>query len=339
MPDTGLPWTDHAPVNGPSGNDRLDKVIDKAFTTQFGSDSRTSAVLIATPTAILAERYKEGHSPVTAQRTWSVAKSIGASVIGAAVEQGLIDVKAPAQIPQWQRLADPRRAITLENLLHMASGLDSNIAGNRTDRVYMGGGLMADEAATNALEAMPGMRWKYANNDTMLAMRAVRSAFESEDAYLRFPFEALLHPIGMTHTRLETDWAGDFIMSSQVWTTARDLARLGVLHLQDGLWDGKRILAKGWVDYVSTPAPAQPPLQNSDGSPRPGYGAQWWLLNAYDPALPKDSIVAAGNRGQYLVVIPSLDLVIVRRGYDMVGGSGFSYVDFASQIVAALKEN
>lgn len=336
--DDGTPWTRHAPIDGSSGNAALDKAVADAFDGAFGGVGRTTAVLIATPQAILAERYVEGFTPTTSQRTWSVAKSIAASVIGAAVHQGLVDVKAPARIPEWQRPADPRGRITLENLLQMASGLDSNIAGNRTDRIYIGGGLVADNAATRSLEAVPGTRWKYANNDTMLAVHALRAAFAGDDAFLRFPFEALLYRIGMTHTMPETDWNGDFILSSQVWTTARDLARLGVLHLADGVWQGERLLAEGWVDYIATPAPSQPPRRGADGSPRPGYGAQWWLFDAHEPALPADSFAAMGNRGQFLMVIPSRDLVIVRRGYDMAGEAGFRIDEFSAAVLAALPE-
>lgn len=334
--DDGSPWRTRAEVNGPSGNAALDTVVAKAFTDGYGRDARTSAVLIVTPERILAERYIDGYSTTTSQRTWSVAKSIAASVIGAAVHRGLVEVTVPADIPNWGRKADPRSRITLENLLHMASGLDGNVAGNRTDRIYMGGGLVADSAATTALEARPGARWKYANNDTLLAVHALRSAFDSDEAFLRFPFEAVLYRIGMTHTRLETDWAGDFILSSQVWTTSRDLARLGVLHLNDGLWKGERVLAEDWVEYVSTPAPSQPPLRDDEGKPRPGYGAQWWLFNGFEPGLPEDTFAALGNRGQYLVIVPSRNVVIVRRGYDMARGEGFSIDRFAADVLSAL---
>ena len=212
----------------------------------------------------------------------------------------------------------------------MASGLDSDRAGNRTDRLYFGGGLVSDTATRAALEVRPGERWKYANNDTLLAIRALREKLGDRDAYLRFPFETLLFPIGMTHTQLETDWDGNFVMSSQVWTTARDLARLGVLHLNDGVWNGQRLLPKGWVRYISTPAPAQP------AEPRPGYGAQWWLFNERFPELPNDAFAALGNRGQFLLVIPSENLVIVRRGHDPSGGEGFRLHDFARDVLAAL---
>ncbi|WP_417664957.1 serine hydrolase domain-containing protein [Pseudidiomarina sp.] len=330
--DNGEPWQTRQPVNEVTGNLDLDDVIIKGFSKHYGSGARTTAILIATSDKIIAEHYLDGFSPETSQRTWSVAKSIAASVVGAAVLHRDVKVNAPATIANWQSTLDPRRHITLEHLLHMASGLDSNAAGNRTDRVYMGGGRVVDTAVTTALEVQPGSRWKYANNDTMLAMRAVRESFGNSEDFLKFPYEALLNKIGMQHTFLETDWNDDFIMSSQVWTTARDLARLGVLHLQNGIWQGERLLPENWLAYISTPAPAQP----NEGAP--GYGAQWWLYNERFPELPNDTIAARGNRGQYLVIIPSKNLVVVRRGYDMAGQQGFSEHDFVRDVLAAMEK-
>lgn len=333
--DDGTPWTEHQDVNAQTGNPQLDNTIRRAFIRgEYGANARTSAILIANRNEIMAEHYIDGFTPTTSQRTWSVAKSVAASVIGAAVEDGLVDVKSAARMPEWSRPLDPRGSITLENLLHMASGLDSNRAGNRTDRLYIGGGLVTDTSTRTALEAIPGSRWKYANNDTLLAVRHLRAAIDDDSAYFAYPFKALLHRIGMTHTFLETDWEGNFVLSSQVWTTARDLARLGLLHLNDGMWEGERILPAGWANYVATPAPAQPAAR-SDGRPTVGYGAQWWLYRDF-PGLPADTYAARGNRGQILMIIPSRDLILVRRGYDIAGGPGFQMHDFAADVLRAL---
>lgn len=335
--DSGKPWAQHADLNSTSGVAALDEVVERAFSRDYGDGARTTAVLIATPEAILSEHYKEGFTPTTSQRTWSVAKSIGASVIGAAAQEELISTDDTDLLHDWSHPADPRSAISLENLLQMSSGLDSNQAGNRTDRVYMGGGLVADTAVGAALERAPGERWKYANNDTMLALRALRERFDSVEEYLAFPFDQLLNKIGMHHTHLETDWQGDFILSSQVWTTSRDLARLGVLHLQNGQWNGEQILPQNWLEYVSTPAPAQPESPNSSGNAVPGYGAQWWLFNDRIEGIPDDTIAARGNRGQFLIIVPSQDLIIVRRGHDIAGEPGFDEVQFTRDVLAALR--
>jgi CubicO group peptidase (beta-lactamase class C family) len=140
----------------------------------------------------------------------------------------------------------------------------------------------------------------------------------------------------MLHTTAETDWGGTYILSSQVWTTARDLARFGLLLLNDGIWSGTRILPEGWVDYMRTPAPVQPPPARADGRPLPGYGAQTWLFGMRH-GLPEGTFGAMGNRGQFIIVVPSAKLVIVRRGWDPETGP-FSIERFAAAVLEALAE-
>ena len=199
----------------------------------------------------------------------------------------------------------------------MASGLNSEPAGSRTDAVYFGGGLVAQHATATPLEARPGTRWRYANNDTMLALRALREAMDDDAAFHAFPFEAVLHRIGMTRTVPETDWGGDFILSSQVWTTSRDLARLGLLYLNNGVWEGERILPAGWSDYVRLRSGPQPYGDTRPKAGHRGYGAQFWTYHY--PGVPEGTYAALGNRGQFVIIIPSEDTVIVRRGYDYTG--------------------
>jgi len=331
------PFGDGLPQDLPDSN-ALNAVVNDVFTTdKYGDPKTSSAVLITTADELLLERYKPGYTPFTSQRTWSTAKSIAATVIGIAVEQGLLDIKKPANIPEWSAAGDPRQQITLENLLHMASGLDSTKAGNRTSNVYYGGGLVTDNATERMLEADPGKRWKYANNDTLLAMRSLKASIGDTDKMLRFPFENLFWKIGMYNTVPETDWQGNFIMSSQVWTTARDLGRLGILYLNNGTWKGERILPEDWREYVSTPAPVEPPLYTQSGKPRAGYGAQFWLYPGRFPGMPDDAFTSAGNRGQYMMIIPSRNLVIVRRGYDAADGRRFDIAKFSADVLKALE--
>lgn len=312
---------------------RLSSVVDKAFNRRsYGRGTETTAVIVVKDGAIIAERYRDGFDETTPQRTWSVAKSIAATIIGAAVHDGLIDVGDDRLLAAWSAPGDPRARITLENLLHMSSGLTSGAAGNRTDDVYFGGGRIIDHALSNRLVAEPGARWRYANNDTMAAMRALRERIGAGAAYRRFPFERVLHPLGMTRTFPETDWNGDFVLSSQVWTTARDLVRLGLLYLDDGVVDGRRILPEGWARYVTTPAPAQPARERG-GRARPGYGAQWWLYGARHE-LPDGTYAARGNRGQYLFIIPERNMLVVRRGFDDNGGAQFDVEQFVRDVLA-----
>ncbi|HEX8192615.1 MAG TPA: serine hydrolase [Allosphingosinicella sp.] len=307
----------------------LDRALANAFDRRtYAQGSETTAVLVVQNGRIVAERYRADFDMHRSQRTWSVAKSIAGSVIGAAVQQGLIRTSDPAPVPEWQSEGDPRRAITFDHLLRMASGLHSDFAGNRTDDLYFGGVAVRDQIAAWPLVLPPGTRFRYANNDTLAAIRALQHRLGDGDEARLFPFRALFWKIGMTRTVPETDWRGHFIMSSQVWTTARDLARLGLLYQNDGVWNGERILPVGWRDYVGRHGPAQPAAGD-------GYGATWWTFPA-DSGLPRDAIVAQGNRGQYLAVIPSRSLVVVRRGYDGTGAN-FDFDAFARDVLAALR--
>ena len=300
----------------------------------YGEGTETTAILIVRDGAIIAEEYRDGFDADTPQRTWSVAKSIAATIIGVAAHKGLIDVDEPAGLEAWDRPGDPRAAIAVDDLLRMSSGLTSATAGNRTDDVYFGGGRIIDHAVTNRLVAAPGGVWRYANNDTMTAMRALRERMRGDNRYWRFPFEAVLHRIGMTRTFLETDWNGDFVLSSQVWTTARDLARLGLLYLDDGVWEEERILPAGWSAYVSAPTGPQPEPRRP-GENRPGYGAQFWLFGERH-GLPEGTYAAMGNRGQYLFIVPETRTLIIRRGFDDNGGARFDIARFAADALAAL---
>ena len=317
-------------------NGALEAVLARAFDGEtYGAGTETSAVVVSSSSALLGEHYRQGYDLHTSQRTWSVAKSIAATVVGIAVKDGLLELQRPATVPEWQSPLDPRRDITLANLLHMSSGLYSGKSGSRTDQLYAGGARVTDRATEAPLDAMPGTRWRYANNDTLLAVRSLRASIGDDKNYLRYPFERLLYRIGMRDTLLETDWEGNFILSSQVWTTARDLARLGILYLNGGVWDGEQLLPADWAEYVRKPAPQQPPATNSRGEPGWGYGAQWWLLGERF-GLPGDGFMAAGHRGQYVFVVPSRDLVIVRRGYDESGGQQFDVAAFARDVLTAL---
>jgi CubicO group peptidase (beta-lactamase class C family) len=312
----------------PRGDARaLKRVLETAFGGGLGEGSETTAILVVQRGKIVAERYAEGFGIHTSQRTWSVAKSLAGTVIGAAVQKGLIDPSAPAPVPEWQTPGDPRSTIRLDQLMRMSSGLHSATAGNRTDAVYFGGTAVTEETVGWPLEAPPGSRFRYANNDILLAVRALASRFDGETGRM-FPYDLLFSELAMRDTAAETDWKGNYILSSQVWSTARDLARFGMLYLDDGVWRGRRILPEGWRDYVSRPSGPQPEGEF-------GYGATFWLLNK-SPGIPADTFAAFGNRGQYVVIVPDRNIVIVRRGEDPAGAR-FNVAEFVRGVLAALR--
>jgi CubicO group peptidase (beta-lactamase class C family) len=299
------PW----PIGDKDARPPLPKGVSRFEQTAMNIDGfggRTSSLLIVKNGRIAFEHYWGGHDIHTAQRTFSVAKSMAATLIGHAVQQGSIDVTKPAMIAEWQSPGDPRTAITTEQLMRMASGLTSDTAGNRSDAIYMGGASVRQWTTQWPLLNPPNTHYRYANNDTLLATLSLKAALQKAGT----PFDpaAFFDRLGMTRTFVEHDKDGDYILSSQVWTTGRDLARLGLLYQNDGMWQGERLLPADWRRFVTTPSGPQP-----DGAF--GYGAGFWLLGKSD-GVPADAFGGFGNRGQYVIVIPSRELVIVRQGYD-----------------------
>ena len=306
----------------------LAPVLERAFdgkTYGAGAGVVTTAVIIVKDGKIIAERYRPGFGIHSGYRTWSTAKSISAALLAIAAKQGLLDLDAPVNIPEWNYPGDPRQAITNKQLLWMSSGLFSG--GPNTYAVYFGGEDVISAVTTTPLEVAPGTRWKYANNDTLLLLRALRHRLADDLRYLRFPYDELLHPLGMYHTRMEIDHLGNFVGSSQTYTTARDLTRFGMLLSNDGVWNGKRLLPEGWVKFSSTPAPTRPPVAGQWG-----YGAQFWLLDQM-PGVPPGTFTTAGNKGQFVTIVPGRDLVIVRTGVDPDGKRWAQ-----DQLVAAIVE-
>ncbi len=308
----------------------LGSVLERAFDGKAYGDGEgvvTTAVIIVKGGKIVAERYRSGFGVHSGYRTWSTSKSIAAALMAIAAKHGLLDLDAPASIPEWAYPGDPRQAITYKQLLWMSSGLFSG--GANTHAVYFGGEDVVSAVTTTPLEAVPGTRWKYANNDSLLLLRALRHRLADDLRYLRFPYDELLHPLGMYHTRMETDHLGNFVGSSQTYTTARDLTRFGMLLANDGVWNGNRLLPEGWVKFSSTPAPTRPPVAGQWG-----YGAQFWLLDQM-PGVPPGTFTTAGNKGQYVTIVPGHDLLIVRTGVDP-DGKRFQQDRLVAAVVEAL---
>jgi CubicO group peptidase (beta-lactamase class C family) len=235
-------------------------------------------------------------------------------------------------VAEWR--GDGRAAITMGDLLRMSSGLafteDYWTPFSDVNVMLFASPDAGALAAAKPLDAAPGTRWAYASGTTNIVARAMRSAFPSHADYLAFPRRALFDRIGMTSAVLEPDASGTFVGSSFLFATARDWARLGILYAQDGVWAGERVLPEGWVKYSATPAPAAPTAQ---------YGAQWWLkLDSAAPGatLPADAFHASGHGGQFVTVIPSRQVVIVRMGLALKRGA-WDQTAFAAAVLASLE--
>lgn len=334
-----LPWPGGDLVEPERSGARLAEVVEAAFDgDSYGEGALTIGVAIVRDGKLVAERYRSGFGPHTQSRSWSAAKSITGALVGIAVGRGALRVDEPAPIPEWRAKGDPRAVITIENLLQMSSGLER--AGAAMDTVYFDGADSIREIASAELEVAPGTRWFYSNRDTLLLVRALREAL-GEEEYASFPRRALLERIGMRSTVPELDAHGNFVLSSQVFTTARDLARFGLFLLQDGVWSGQRILPAGWVDTLRKPAAARriglSALRSYGALGLMGYGAQLWLVGGL-PFVPDDAYAALGSRGQSVVVIPSQQLVVVRTGLDPEPSDVLWRVDrFVADVAGAVR--
>lgn len=315
----------------------LQAASDWAFERE-SQEQLTLSLLVVYNGKIIHERYAPGFDMTTRTRTWSTAKSIASALIGMLVDEGRLSLDEPlgfAWLPENRSPeTDPRQQITLRQVLNMSSGLET--IDNRGMEYATGSGLSywagassVAGARSRALIREPGTVWDYENYDTLLGVYAMKLALGGEKAYAEFPRKALLDRIGMRNTLVSTDRFGDFIFSSQVYTNARDLARFGLLYLNGGMWNGERLLSEDWIEFSRTPAPA---TVGRGGH----YGGQWWLVPEGRTDIPSDAYSTNGNRGQYTVVVPSHNLVIVRRGLDY-GRQGFSQWDLTREVLKAVR--
>lgn len=324
----------------------LKAVLDAAFAEPAAPPhERTKAVVVLHEGRVVAERYAPGYRVDTPILGFSISKSVINALLGILVRQGKLDVRAPAPIAAWQDPGDPRRAVTVEHLMRMTSGLDLDETGSGFDpsnQMFYVETDMAGYAERAKLKVQPGTRWYYSSAGVHLLARIVRDrAGGSGDAVQRFAADELFHPLGMRHVTMETDATGTPIGAHYMLATARDWARFGSLYLDDGVVGGRRILPEGWITFSTTPT-----LETD-------YGAGWWpnrtlnprgeRLSKLDmplmPGVPPDTFYALGNLGQYVAVIPSQRMVIVRLGRSQA--KDFDVRNFEALVagsVAALKD-
>jgi CubicO group peptidase (beta-lactamase class C family) len=322
----------------PAGVDAaaLQTASDWAFERE-SPEQVTLSMMVVHRGQIVHERYAPGMDMTTRTRTWSTAKSLAVTLIGMLVDEGTMHLDEPLGL-DWLPSArssesDPRHAITLRHVLNMSSGLDTIDNGGLeyatgSGMSYWAGSSSVSGALRQALIREPGTNWDYENYDTLLAVYKMKQVLGDDQTYREFPRRRLLDKIGMRNTLVSTDRFGDFILSSQVYTNARDLARFGMLYLQNGVWNGERLISEEWIDFVRTPAPA---TVGRGGQ----YGGQWWLVPEDRNDVPKDAYSTSGNRGQFTIVVPSHDLVIVRRGLDY-GRQGFDRWGLTREVLKAI---
>lgn len=298
--------------------DKVNAAVDSAFAQPEGM---TAALLISYKGRIIGERYKDGIDMHTPLEGWSMGKSLSATLMGVLIQQGVYELHQPAPIPEWQeKERDPRAKIRISDIMHMSSGLrfrapqdpdyDPELGYPDHLYVYTGSVNSFTWVATRPQQWEPNTVGRYRNSDPVLINYLIRLGVEGRgEDYHSFPQKHLFDKIGVRNMVMETDPYGNFLLQGYEFGTARDWNRLGNLYLNDGVWNGERILPEGFVEFVSTLAPSWV----ADG--RPIYGGFFWINGTETFPIPKDAYFMAGAGGQYTVIIPSHDLVVVKLSH------------------------
>jgi CubicO group peptidase (beta-lactamase class C family) len=330
----GVPWPTREWPTGPLPAGLSTAGLDRQLAVVAAPQpllGQTRAVLVVQGGRLIVERYMPGFGADTALISWSVAKSITQALVGIAVRDGLVDIDKPMGNPRWPA-GDRRAAIPWRHWLNMTDGQEFHEIGatwptrNDAARMLFGRGRLdvAGFSASLPLIHEPGTLWNYNSAGVNLLADALGRLYasgasppERRERMARMMKRELFEPLGMTSVQPEFDAAGTFMGSAMLYATARDYARFGLLYLRDGMWDGRRILPAGWVDFARS---------RTSAVKGQSYGAGWWVT-APDPAsggrpsnkpmmeeIPPDTFRAQGHEGQLIVVVPSRDLVIVRLG-------------------------
>lgn len=305
-------------------------LLQDAIDREFNSDDnlttkQTTSILVIHNDTLVAERYAPPFDRNMSQLGWSMTKSWMNAYIGLLVKDSLTGINKSNLFPEWQ---DERKEITLKNLLNMDSGLqwneDYKTVSDATRMLYFSEDVSAI-ALSKPLNYSPGTHWYYSSGTTNLISKYIRNLLGKETDYLSYLKNRLFNKLGMTSAFIETDESGLLIGSSYGYATPRDWAKFGLLYLHDGIWQGERILPEGWVNFTKTE------VKDSKGK----YGAQFWLnVNGSQyPDAPGDIFLADGFLGQYVFIIPSYNVVIVRMG---TGKAGFDENQFLKNILAAI---
>lgn len=307
----------------------LQLAINNAFDIGEEEIKRTRAVVVIYKDQIIAEKYAPGFTKETKILGWSMTKSITSAVLGVLEKQEKININQKNLFPEWEN--DERSKITLDNLLHMNSGLEwdenYNTMSDVTKMLFLDKD-MTQRQLQKSLTGEPNNSWNYSSGTTNLLSGFIRNQFITHQEYLDFWYAELIDKIGMSSMLIETDLSGNYIGSSYGWATPRDWAKFGLLYLHKGNWNGKQLLNESWVNYTAIPT------NGSNGI----YGAHFWLnAGGVYPNVPKDLFSCNGYQGQHVFIIPSKDVVIVRMG--LTENPEFDFDTFLKGILASIIKN
>ena len=276
----------------------IQQAVDAAFSQE---ESMTAAYVVTWKGQIIGEKYKDGIEMHTPLESWSMGKSLTATLMGLLIEEGVYELHQDAPVPEWQNAGDPRAEIKISDILRMSSGIrfrapqdpDFDATQGYPDHlyVYTGGSNTFKYVANLPQQWAPNTVGRYRNCDPVLTNYLVRLGIEGQGIdYHAFPQRALFDKIGIRNMVIETDPHGNFLLQGYEFGTARDWARLGNLYLQNGMWQGERILPEGFTSFVSTLAPAW----RNDG--RPIYGGFFWINGDEGMPIPKKRLLHGWGR-------------------------------------------
>jgi CubicO group peptidase (beta-lactamase class C family) len=291
--------------------------VDAALAAAFEPGGLTAAYVVTYKGRIIAERYGPGITPTTRLPSWSMGKSLTATLIGQLIQQGVYDLWANAPVAEWQTPNDSRRSIRIADLLRMSSGLrfiapqdpDFDRARGYPDHLYVYTGAIDAHrwSITRPPQWPPNTVGRYRNSDPLTLNHLVKKAVSAKgEEYLSYPQRRLFDKLGIRNMTLETDPYGNFLLQGYELGTGRDWTRLALLYLQGGVWNDERILPADFIDFVRTPAPAWD---------RPVYGGMFWLNRTKTFPIPEDAYYMAGAGGQSTIIIPTHDMTVVRLGH------------------------
>ncbi len=318
---------------GPAADPAIDTAIATAFGDDLSADDRadlgTRAVVVVKDGQLVAERYADGFGADTPQLGWSMTKSVTNLLVGRLVQEGVVSLDDAQLRPEW---TDGRAEITIEQLMQMTSGLawdETYALGTPITRMLylepdMGGYVASQPAAHD-----PGAYQQYSSGSTTLLCDILLSRTDAGADLLR---QELFAPLGLSSFVVEPDAAGTPVCSSYGWATPRDWAALGQFALQDGEWGGDQLLPEGWMTSSTTAVD----VETEDE----GYAAGWWANRLPDgslvhPQLPEDAYFAQGHDGQWIAVVPSADLVVVRMGFSPTIEDDEGVPDLVAAVLAA----
>ncbi|NNF36070.1 MAG: serine hydrolase, partial [Saprospiraceae bacterium] len=341
-PAESMAWPMGDMIDEVTDNDLSSEIIEKALDAAFiPEDGLTAAMVIIKDGKLIGERYMSGIGYNTQLESWSMGKSLTATLTGRMIQMGYYGMDDEKLFPEWSNPEDPRSKISVRNLLQMSSGLKfsshrdpgKDMRSEALDHFYIYTGAIDafDFSINRPLEFEVGSMGRYRNCDPLSLGKLIRDHLEADgQEYLSFPQRALFDKIGIRKQVLETDPYGNFLLTGYDYGTARNWARLGMLYLQDGVWNDERLLPEGFVGFVSAVA---------ESWEEPVYGGQFWVNGTGDFPIPTNSYAMMGAGGQRTIIIPDYNMVVVRMGHFRGSETGGESLNNALKVISDAMEN